>query len=165
VKPPLGGARWVRQVRRDWNRAATAWERWETQVLHSLAAVDPALLRALALRPGQRVLDFGCGSGEPALAIAELVSPRGSGPARQESVVPGSRRGGAPVPEGAPTRPGTGAASLKARAPWLAAPPDARGGIPERGGPGRAGALRRRGRLRRLQPRRARLAWVVVGRR
>ncbi|TMQ66096.1 MAG: methyltransferase domain-containing protein [Candidatus Eisenbacteria bacterium] len=78
MKPPLGGARWVRQVRRDWNRAATAWERWETQVLHSLAAVDPALLRALALRPGQRVLDFGCGSGEPALAIAELVLPRGS---------------------------------------------------------------------------------------
>lgn len=45
--------------------------------MYELSAVDPALLRALALRPGQQVLDVGCGSGEPALAIAQLVAPRG----------------------------------------------------------------------------------------
>lgn len=75
---PLGDARWIRQVRRDWNAAAEAWERWEPQLVSSLAAVDPALFRALELKPGQRVLDFGCGSGEPTLAIAQLVAPRGS---------------------------------------------------------------------------------------
>jgi SAM-dependent methyltransferase len=44
-------------------------------VLYSLAAVDPHLIRSLDLRPRQRVLDFGCGLGEPTLAIAPLVAP------------------------------------------------------------------------------------------
>jgi len=43
--------------------------------MHALASVDPTLFRALALTPGQRVLDLGCGSGEPTLAIAQMVAP------------------------------------------------------------------------------------------
>lgn len=78
MNKPLSGAGWIRQVRRDWTAVAQAWERWEPQLLSSLAAVDPALFRALELKPGQRVLDFGCGSGEPTLAIAQLVAPRGT---------------------------------------------------------------------------------------
>jgi SAM-dependent methyltransferase len=62
-------------VRRDWTENARAWERWEPQVLYSLAAVDPYLIRSLDLKPRQRVLDFGCGLGEPTLAIAPLVAP------------------------------------------------------------------------------------------
>ena len=46
--------------------------------MYSLASVDPALFRALRLRPGLRILDVGCGSGEPAVTIAQLVAPRGS---------------------------------------------------------------------------------------
>jgi SAM-dependent methyltransferase len=61
-----------------WDRATLRWERFEPQFMYSLAAVDPALFRALRLRPGQRVLDVGCGTGEPSLAIAQLVAPRGS---------------------------------------------------------------------------------------
>ena len=72
---PLAGRAWVRQVRRDWTTGAQAWERWEPQLLHSLSAVDTHLFRALELAPGQRVLDFGCGSGEPTLALAPLVAP------------------------------------------------------------------------------------------
>lgn len=60
-----------------WDRATLRWERFEPQLMYSLAAVNPALFRALRLRPGQRVLDVGCGSGEPSLAIAQLVAPRG----------------------------------------------------------------------------------------
>ena len=45
--------------------------------MYSMSAVDPTLFRALRLRPGQRVLDAGCGSGDPSLAIAQLVAPRG----------------------------------------------------------------------------------------
>jgi len=61
-----------------WDRATLRWERFEPQFMYSMAAVDPALFRALRLRPGQRVLDAGCGSGEPSLAIAQLVAPRGT---------------------------------------------------------------------------------------
>lgn len=46
--------------------------------MYSLSAVNPVLLRALALAPGHKVLDFGCGLGEPALEIAQWVAPRGS---------------------------------------------------------------------------------------
>lgn len=70
--------RWSARVRRDWDRTAVGWERYEAQYLYALAAADPALLRALALRPGHRVLDVACGSGEPSLAIAQMVAPRGS---------------------------------------------------------------------------------------
>ena len=45
--------------------------------MYMLAGADPALFRALRLTPGQRVLDVGCGSGEPSLAIAQLIAPRG----------------------------------------------------------------------------------------
>jgi SAM-dependent methyltransferase len=77
VAASLQGARWRRVVRRDWERAAAVWERWESQHLNSLAAVDPVLLRELRLRPGQRVLDVGCGIGEPSLAVAAWLAPAG----------------------------------------------------------------------------------------
>jgi enediyne biosynthesis protein CalE5 len=64
-------------TRAFWDRATIRWERFEPQLMYALSAVDPALLLALAPRPGHHVLDVGCGSGEPALAIAQFVSPRG----------------------------------------------------------------------------------------
>jgi SAM-dependent methyltransferase len=45
--------------------------------MYALSAVDPALIVALSPRPGHRVLDVGCGSGEPALGIAQMVAPGG----------------------------------------------------------------------------------------
>jgi len=71
----LAGSAWVRGVRREWTVSARAWERWEPELVASLSAVDPHLFRALELAPGHRVLDFGCGSGEPTLALAPLVAP------------------------------------------------------------------------------------------
>ena len=65
-------------ARADWNRTAAGWERWESVLLHSLAMVDPTLFRALELEPGHRVLDLGCGTGDPAMALAQWVGPRGS---------------------------------------------------------------------------------------
>lgn len=61
-----------------WDRATRRWERFEPHLMYSLAAVDPTLFRAVRLSPGQRVLDLACGSGDPSLAIAQLVAPRGS---------------------------------------------------------------------------------------
>ena len=65
-------------TRAYWERATQRWQRFEPQLMYSLAAVDPALLRAVRVRPGQRVLDIGCGSGEPSLTIAQWVAPGGS---------------------------------------------------------------------------------------
>lgn len=45
--------------------------------MHGLSAVDHVMLRSLDLRPGHRVVDFACGTGDPAFAIARWVSPRG----------------------------------------------------------------------------------------
>jgi ubiquinone/menaquinone biosynthesis C-methylase UbiE len=69
---------WAARVRKDWERTAAGWEHYEPYFLYALAAVDPTLLRELSLRPGHRVLDVACGSGEPGLAIAQMVAPRGS---------------------------------------------------------------------------------------
>jgi SAM-dependent methyltransferase len=78
VSAELGGARWRRLVREDWTRAGTEWEHREPMILYSIAAVNPALVRALDLAPGHRVLDFGSGLGEPALEISQWIAPRGS---------------------------------------------------------------------------------------
>ena len=64
-------------TREGWDRDAVGWERWELVLMHGLGSVDAPLLRALALEPGQRVLDFACGTGDPAIAIAQWVGPRG----------------------------------------------------------------------------------------
>src|SRR5262245_27876916 len=65
-------------TREYWDRATTRWQGCEPQLLHALSGVDPALMRALEPRPGQRILDVGCGQGDPAIAFAQLVAPRGS---------------------------------------------------------------------------------------
>jgi SAM-dependent methyltransferase len=65
-------------TRAFWDRATRRWESFEPQLLHSLSGVDPALIRALAPRPGQRLLDVGSGQGDPAIALAQLVAPAGS---------------------------------------------------------------------------------------
>lgn len=35
------------------------------------------MLTAAGIRPGMRVLDFGCGTGDPALVVAQIVGPEG----------------------------------------------------------------------------------------
>src|SRR5439155_19604692 len=46
-------------------------------MMNYLSGVDAPLARALGLAQGMRVLDVGCGIGEPALTFARLVQPRG----------------------------------------------------------------------------------------
>src|SRR6185503_7102816 len=59
-----------------WSRRARGWEKWEPLLTQALSGVDPALFRNLALGHDSRVVDFACGTGEPALTIARKL-PRG----------------------------------------------------------------------------------------
>ena len=70
-------ARRPRTERELWNERALTWERWEPALLNGLAAVNPFLFRALELEPRQRILDLGCGTGDPALALGQWVGPHG----------------------------------------------------------------------------------------
>jgi ubiquinone/menaquinone biosynthesis C-methylase UbiE len=62
---------------REWQAAAAGWRRWEP----SIASLSwPLALRMAAVAevgPGQRVLDVGCGIGDPTLQVAVLTGPHG----------------------------------------------------------------------------------------
>lgn len=70
-------AAWRRKVSDTWEEAARGWTLWDPLLMASMGAVNPVLQRALGLRAGQRLLDAGCGLGEPALSFAPLVAPGG----------------------------------------------------------------------------------------
>jgi SAM-dependent methyltransferase len=64
---------WIRMAQETWDARAAAWNARSNE--NALAADRPADLEriwhALALQPGSRLLDAGCGSGQFALALAE----------------------------------------------------------------------------------------------
>lgn len=67
-------AQWAAQ----WQSVATGWRRWESSFAGSTWPLTLRLLLGLAPKNGERVLDIGCGSGDPGLAFAQAVSPDGS---------------------------------------------------------------------------------------
>lgn len=64
--------------RNNWNAAASRWEKWDAWLQRQARPVTDWLCQAAQLQPGHRVLDVGCGSGEPAITAACLVRPGGS---------------------------------------------------------------------------------------
>ena len=62
----------------DWTGdRATRWVAMADAVEGQLAPVSDVLFAAAALRPGERVLDVGCGTGPTTRRAAELVAPGG----------------------------------------------------------------------------------------
>ena len=51
----------------DWGRIAEKFDLW----LPHIAPVGEAMLQALPVAPGDKVLDVACGTGEPALTLAD----------------------------------------------------------------------------------------------
>lgn len=61
-----------------WTATAAGWNRHHAFFERYAAPVSEQLIRKAGIRPGMRVLDIACGTGHPALAIAERVGPTGS---------------------------------------------------------------------------------------
>jgi ubiquinone/menaquinone biosynthesis C-methylase UbiE len=55
-----------------------AWAEVREPLERQLAPLGRRALAALAPRPGERVLDIGCGGGETTLDLARLVAPDGT---------------------------------------------------------------------------------------
>ena len=62
---------WAGQMGREWARRVEALDR-------QLAPAGAVGLAALAARPGERILDLGCGGGATSARIAEAVGPEGA---------------------------------------------------------------------------------------
>jgi SAM-dependent methyltransferase len=60
-----------------WEAAASGWTRQQEAIRGFSAPVSAWMLDALALQPGQRVLELAAGLGETGMLAAELVAPMG----------------------------------------------------------------------------------------
>jgi ubiquinone/menaquinone biosynthesis C-methylase UbiE len=76
MKPPTAREH-VENQRRDWNRVAPGWAKWDRILDENLAFLNYRLVGDARLRPGQRVLDLGSGTGYPAVLSAQAVGARG----------------------------------------------------------------------------------------
>lgn len=61
-----------------WDRVAAGWERNHAHVAEGKVPVTRAMLAAVDLQPGQRVLELGAGTGELAAELAALVGAQGA---------------------------------------------------------------------------------------
>ena len=60
-----------------WEAMAPGWERWRAQLADALTPVREWLIRGLAPRSGETVLELGAGTGETGFAAAALVGDDG----------------------------------------------------------------------------------------
>jgi ubiquinone/menaquinone biosynthesis C-methylase UbiE len=63
---------------REWSESARYWEKHAATLRRIFAPVTEALIAEAGITPGQKILDVAGGTGEPSLAIAEVVGPTGS---------------------------------------------------------------------------------------
>ena len=67
------------EMREYWNGAVgERWAAFQPVLDKSLQAISDAALSFAAARPGERVLDVGCGTGTTTYAFAKAVGPGGS---------------------------------------------------------------------------------------
>ena len=76
--PPLDPQQIIETQRQDWTRVAPGWEKWDESLDHNMAFMNYRLVGEARVRPGQRILDLGSGTGYPALLAAQAVGPRGN---------------------------------------------------------------------------------------
>ena len=64
-------------VRAEWQAVAQGWRRWEPMFQSFLWPMALRMAAVTGVGEGQRVLDVGCGIGDPTLQVAVLVGPHG----------------------------------------------------------------------------------------
>ena len=69
-KHPTEGLRWQGEMGEKWN---AHHEQFESMI----APVGAALIEAASLRPGESVIDVGCGAGATSIEIARRIAPNG----------------------------------------------------------------------------------------
>ncbi|RIK46108.1 MAG: hypothetical protein DCC58_04265 [Chloroflexi bacterium] len=62
---------WLERTRSAWNERASSWDRMHREVDATWVADKERMLAALAIRPGERALDAGCGPGQWAVVLAQ----------------------------------------------------------------------------------------------
>jgi ubiquinone/menaquinone biosynthesis C-methylase UbiE len=69
----------VRQSQREeWTAAAPGWSQYQEELSSPTRSITERLIEMAAIRPGQKVLDLACGTGDPAFSIAKIVGENGS---------------------------------------------------------------------------------------
>jgi ubiquinone/menaquinone biosynthesis C-methylase UbiE len=65
------------RVRAEWQAVAGGWRRWEPLFQSFTWPLALRMVAVAQIGDGQRVLDVGCGIGDPTLQVAVLVGPHG----------------------------------------------------------------------------------------
>ena len=60
-----------------WNHVAPAWKKWDKRLDQNFSFINYRLTADARIRPGHRVLDLGCGTGNPTLLLARAVGQSG----------------------------------------------------------------------------------------
>lgn len=78
---PAGSSDWAKtEVMKDWDdpEIVQGWSQWHDAWSVHTEALTAAIVEGLDPRPGARLLDLACGTGEPAITLARAVGPTGS---------------------------------------------------------------------------------------
>lgn len=64
-------------LRHEWSGAAPFWQKWDLKLTTQSQAATDLVVEGAALSPGLQVLDLACGTGQPAISVAQKIAPLG----------------------------------------------------------------------------------------